>query len=383
MKAAIITTLHHNVGDDFVREGILYLLEKLLGRVEVACIHKHIPVTVRPEWEWYYSKGMSKRLDRLPKPLGLRGSRLIDALPLRAATDKILNCDLLVQSGAPVYWFNQGSASQDAEWFEPLIERRWQRVRDRVPLLNLAAGTCQAYGSDGSEFKQTPATLEHIKKFFDYCRLTTLRDQLSANVLQLVDRSAPVLPCTSIFARRRLGYEPAPPEFITLNYMPAGGHYDFRGIIDPQAWETTFVRFAENLAQQEPCVVVCHNRKEYEAAQELLPSLKCFYSEDHREVLRFYARARFGIVNRVHAAFALASYGRPAFVIGTDTRAHMTEQIQLESAFVGDVDLATLNGQVETLRAKSKTYPDTFAALWNEAERRYLELLEEALRPRS
>jgi hypothetical protein len=274
MRVAIITTLNHNVGDDFVREGIIYLLEKVLGPVEIECIHKHIPVTVRPEWEWYYSKGYSKRLDRLPKPMGLRGSRLIDSLPLKRSTDKILNCDLLIQSGAPVYWHNEGSSSQDAEWFAPLIERRWKQVQDRVPLLNLAAGTCQAYGSDGQEFKQAPTTLEHIKKFFDYCRLTTLRDNLSADVLRLADRTASILPCTSIFARRHLGFEPASPEFIALNYMPAGGHYDFRGLIDPKKWEDTFVQFAHALAKKERCVLVCHNRKEYDEARRLLPTLE-------------------------------------------------------------------------------------------------------------
>ena len=29
MKSSFITTIDHNIGDDFVREGIIYLLEQL------------------------------------------------------------------------------------------------------------------------------------------------------------------------------------------------------------------------------------------------------------------------------------------------------------------------------------------------------------------
>ena len=82
MRVTIITTLKHNAGDDFVREGILYLLEQVLGDLQAQLIHKHIPVTARPGLEWYYAKGWSRLLDRVPKPLGLRGSKILDLLPL-------------------------------------------------------------------------------------------------------------------------------------------------------------------------------------------------------------------------------------------------------------------------------------------------------------
>ena len=63
-------------------------------------------------------------------------------------------------------------------------------------------------------------------------------------------------------------------------------------------------------------------------------------SEATREQLglKFYRRARFGITNRVHAAFALASFGRPSFGIGIDNRVRMLEEIGLPFAFVGDAD---------------------------------------------
>jgi hypothetical protein len=60
---AVITTIDHNAGDDFVRQGIIYLLRKKLGETGVALIHKHIPVTVRPEFEWIYYAGLTRVLN--------------------------------------------------------------------------------------------------------------------------------------------------------------------------------------------------------------------------------------------------------------------------------------------------------------------------------
>jgi hypothetical protein len=71
-------------------------------------------------------------------------------------------------------------------------------------------------------------------------------------------------------------------------------------------------------------------------ARRLLPEIATFHSPRHEDYLRCYAKARFGIVNRVHAAFALGSLGKPSVVIGADSRALMAEMIGLTSVFVND-----------------------------------------------
>jgi hypothetical protein len=99
-------------------------------------------------------------------------------------------------------------------------------------------------------------------------------------------------------------------------------------------------------------------------------------------VLQFYTRDRYGIVNSVQAAFAMASYGPPAVVIGTDTRAHMSEQFQLDNAFVASVVSYTLNQHVHLLRDESESYATSFESLRQDAEVRYLSLLKNAIHSR-
>ena len=380
MKVTFITTVCHNVGDDFVREGIVHLLKEIAGDLEIALIHKHLPITARPEFDWYYPGPVAGCIERLPGPSALGISKRLDLLPLNRKTDRVLNADLLVQSGAPVYWLHGANSCATVEWYAPLIVRRWAEAGGgRVPLMNIAAGTCQAYHSDGGEFAQSPSTLEHIRKFTGLCRLTTLRDTLSSRVLAHAGVSAPVLPCTSIFARRGLGFEPASPDYVALNYMPAGGHYTFGQDIDPAQWEATFAAFARWVAKKTRCVLVCHNKKEHLAAQRMLPEIETFYSENHVEVLRFYAGARFGVLNRVHGAFAIASYGRPSIVIGTDSRACMAGMLGLKHYFVSDAVLELLQAEYERLEATRQCYPDQFAQIADNALKEYTALLEKTL----
>ena len=67
MKISIITTVDHNVGDDFVREGIKYLLRQYFANQELIFenIHKHSPITTRYGFEWFRNLRYSRRVDKL------------------------------------------------------------------------------------------------------------------------------------------------------------------------------------------------------------------------------------------------------------------------------------------------------------------------------
>ncbi len=63
-------------------------------------------------------------------------------------------------------------------------------------------------------------------------------------------------------------------------------------------------------------------RKEYNHIRLFDSNATIYYNKNNFvEYLRFYSRAKFGILNRVHGAFAMASFGRPSIVIGNDSRA--------------------------------------------------------------
>ena len=120
LHVSVITTVRHYVGDDFVREGILDLLKfthnssSVKNSIAIELIHKHSPVTS--------VYGMESLRN-------LRVSRIIEpALRLVGAKNRISDADLLIQSGAPVYWCHPGgSHCSDNEWFDPLIRKRFMK----------------------------------------------------------------------------------------------------------------------------------------------------------------------------------------------------------------------------------------------------------------
>jgi hypothetical protein len=127
-------------------------------------------------------------------------------------------------------------------------------------------------------------------------------------------------------------------------------------------------------------MVVCHNAKELEAAIRLVPEMERFHSDDYRDYLKLYSRAKWGLLNRVHGAFALASLGKPAAVVGSDTRARMIRVLGLPEVFVNDATEAWAERTISELRSSVATYPLKMAELKARAATGYLEQLRMALR---
>lgn len=376
MKAAAITTVRHNVGDDFVREGLMHLIEQVTGPAEWALIHKHLPATARKEWEWLHHPWLQPLTKRAPE----RISKIVERLPLPAGTDKILGSDLVVQCGAPILWKHELQGCESNEWFGPLIRRRRNRMNPRPPFLNLGGGTCQAYSGTGREFDHAPETLAYMRELADAATLTTARDELTRVLFRKVGRELPLLACPSLWARDRWKIEARAPQYVALNFMPIGGHYDFGQRIDPAHWTTVFRQVASELHRSHPCVLACHNAQELAAAHRWLPDIPVFYSPDFRDYLSFYAAAKWGVVNRVHAAFAMASFARPSIVIGADTRSHMVDLIGGRRMFVKEASYERLLHEVLQLPALAQSYEEVMRCLRQKTEERYIQLIAQALR---
>ncbi|MEO1701537.1 MAG: polysaccharide pyruvyl transferase family protein [Pseudomonadota bacterium] len=366
-KVAIISTTMHNVGDDFVREGIISLLREAVARehpgtaCKIEVIHKHSPVTTVFGLERIRSLRLSRIVEPIAKTLKL--------------PDRIKWADMLVQSGAPIYWCHKnGSCCERNEWYDPLVRKRFLPDRRERKFLNLAGGSCQRYHSDASEMDDFPKTLNYIAEFFDACDLTTLRDAHAGRMLQATGRDAEVLPCTSIYARDELSIEPEQGDYIVLNFMENGGHFTFGQMIDKERWRENFRRIHALTSKMGRVVAACHTPAERDLVRKVIPDIDTFIISDHHmEFMRFYARARFGIVNRVHAGFMLASLGKPVAVIGTDTRALMIANLNLPSYFVEDVTYP--EAIVEETAARETVYRDEIEDIRAKSRARYIELL--------
>lgn len=367
MRTSIITTVNHNIGDDFVREGILYLLDSIKALSSVELIHKHSPVTTTYGFEKVRSLQISNWLDPVVRKIGV--------------DDRIKDADVLIQSGAPVYWCHpDGPHCADNEWFDPLIRKRFLPDRRGRKFLNIAGGSCQRYHSDGSEIDACPKCSAYIREFFDDCDLTLLRDKLARTMLNKAGRDAAVLPCASIFARDRSRLTATRGEYIVLNFMENGGHYTFGQSIDSNLWRSQFKQIAIEAKKHGRVVVACHTSGEQKLAKQLVPEFDRFLvPNDHLEFMKFYSRTKFGVVNRVHAGFMMASFGKPVVVVGNDSRALMIENLNLPSFFVGDVQQIGAEALIGHAQSRVSTYIDEIEEVRSSAKSEYLSAIAGAL----
>ena len=376
MKVAVITTINHNVGDDFVREGILFLLGRVIGEFEPRLIHKHAPVTVRVPFAKLYDTPATLWANGFGKRMFEKGSRYLDRLPIFPPTDMILGSDLLVQSGAPIYWLTeQGGASYNNEWFGPLVRKRFDRLGGRVDFLNIGGGTCQPYFSDGSEILADEPSRAYIKEFYDRCLVTTVRDALSEKILEGLGLPATKIVCPSIFAIDRLNIAAKKPEYVAVNFMKQGGHFELGQKIDPLAWERTVVDFVEAVRRETPVLLVCHDEGERALAARLLPDVPVFSGRTAREYLECYSKAVCYVGCRVHGGFATASFGTPAFVIGSDSRARMLEELGLPNVFVKEASVDVLMGHYHDLVRNRDVYRDRLSKVKSDASEAYARAL--------
>ncbi len=88
--------------------------------------------------------------------------------------------------------------------------------------------------------------------------------------------------------------------------------------------------------------------------------------------MRFYSKAKLGIMNRVHGAFMMASFGKPSIIIGNDSRARMAEEIGLKSYFVNEINYNILKKEYKFLKSGANNFKERFNKIKNNAFSNYM-----------
>jgi polysaccharide pyruvyl transferase WcaK-like protein len=366
----LISTLGTNIGDDMVREGVLRMLRRVLargvGRIEV--VNKHRPLTVLPAFHplrgievlipnrfrrWTY--------ERLELALRHMGETRFDS------------CDIVVQCGAPVVW----PGCHKCEWAAPLWRHTIGRLHTRLPVLNIAAGSCYPW-------ERQPETIEdaeesaYVREMVGHCRLTTARDVLARKLLEQAGGKVPLLPCSALLAATPEGPSLECPE-VLINYMAGGGHYGWDQEIDIGLWERIVRRVVEELKRNHTVGFLCHNREEVRLASSLDSSLPRLAPRTAEEFFVSTRRAKILLCNRLHAAVCLAGLGIPSVTVGTDTRLLMTRALGIPALYVKDVDAGCLLTALNDIWRRRTEEGERLLLLRRDAEEAYEFHLRKAL----
>lgn len=370
MRIGLITTLDTNIGDDFIREGICFVLRKVfLGRkIEFVPVNKHRPMTVYPpshpcRWAEWFPRGR-----RYAYPL-------VGKIFNRFEHSRFDNCDLIVQCGAPVFW----PGCHRCEWAEPLWHQVVGRLHKRVPILNLAAGSCYAWEQQPTNIYD-PRELEYIRSILGYCRMTTVRDTLAQNLCSSLDIQAPYIPCSAFLAAKECKNIQKYKEIVLINYMDGGGHYDWNQNIDRVLWHNTVKGLMNRMRKRHKVVFLCHNQEEYDLADQLDETLPRIWPKTFHEYISLVSKAKIALCNRMHASVVLAGLGIPSIAVGTDTRLLMVAALGLPNYYVKDVNVDQLEYDLEKLLARRAQERERLLTLQSATWSRYIDRVSESLK---
>ena len=369
MRIGLITTLDTNIGDDFIREGICKLFKELFKKeqLEFICVNKHQPYSVYPAWHPIQYRDVAVRM--------LIGRKLSTSTVFaRIGFSRFANCDLIVQCGTPVFWHR---CSQN-EWAKPIWHDVIGRLCEKIPVLNLAAGSCYPWEQQHDALKQ-PEDITYIKSILGYCRLTTVRDRLAQSICTSLGWNPPKIPCSAFLAAKGRRTDVEDSGYILINYMKGGGHYEWGQGIDPNVWEATMRTLIARLRTRHKLAFLCHDEKEYLLARELDKSLPILFPRTPREYFDSVTRVKFGICNRMHASVGLAGLGIPSIAVCTDTRLLMVDELGLQIHYVNEVNADMLEEETENSLRTVRSEHERLLSLQDAAWAQYLTAIDEVL----
>jgi len=373
LKICYLTTINTNVGDDWIREGIRYLLEKSFSKpLEKTCVNIH-------DWK----------------------KTIFD----EQGNDKVLTADGVVMAGTPFYFINErkdflrkflkaffsslglftGFSKFDgrcsgAPHVKPLWYDRIQKIWQHKPLAILAAGTNVGYYSNGDELLNDRYVKKFMKDIHSWSRLNTVREPLADHILNFLDIEHKLFPCTAFWSMDGLGVSAQNnPEIIAFNFMAGGGHYRFDQRSDDRWDKIIFELFSLCLQRYgaERLKVICHDQYEADAATRLFGGKYVCFDQGYKETLEFYSYARTGIVNRCHAQVVMAGLGSPSVVVGKDSRTLMSKEVNLPRYYYKNVNSEILFDHLCKMYDGFEGYYNALRNLKAVKEEKYIQAIKE------
>jgi hypothetical protein len=219
--------------------------------------------------------------------------------------------------------------------------------------LNLAAGTAVTSDRQVESLLADRKIVTFLRAAAARTALTTARDNLTQGILARLGFGVPLLPCASLFAAKGAGLKAESPEYVAVNVMAGAGH-PHRGDSDRGAsasWQETIRHLVAGIEKRHEAVFIAHSLEEDRLAASWFPGRRRVWSSDPKVLLGAYSKASFAVCNRVHGAAAMASFGRPALVIGSDSRIDLIRQFGLPAIHYRDVNKLTVRRCLEEIES--------------------------------
>jgi polysaccharide pyruvyl transferase WcaK-like protein len=293
MKLCLFSSINTNIGDDFIREGLVNLLRKSGIEFDSTIVNKHD------------SKSLLDDNDK----------------------NKILESDMTVICGTPVFWSINGSTSYNCDWINWFYEDFIFQSKTNYCIV--ASGSCNDIHCDIKYLSQNDHQLSNfINKLTAKALFVTTRDYICSNILTEFNVIHKNYFCTALHAieKEKNNFNQ---KYIGLNLMNNFGHFSKFEMFQKKLDE--IVKVIRNYG---PIKFICHNSDELSIANELkIRDDLIFFYKDYQKYFNAFDDVLLHISCRVHGSILSSSSGTPNINIISDSRGYSCDRI---SAFIFD-----------------------------------------------
>ena len=283
LHVTFMTTVHHNVGDEFIREGIRSFLDEVLGDYDPFYVHKH-------------------DIDTLHKPLLDEGEKL---------ADKFRDSDIIVQAGAPVYWNIGPHTSYNVGWAKDLWFDRIFKLGPAKIILNIGVRLLPGRRTGPGRVDGRSA----LRRFRPGSRPGLPMDDRPRSARLAVSchpgNQARPAAVPGVSCRPKDGRLKNHPERAGGEFDRDAGHHLVKPANDPAHWRNTVETVLPQLRKHYHLLFVANDIAEAEYQKQFaIDNEMVFLSNDFRDYLALYATVQGIVANRVHGAVCVAGFGR-------------------------------------------------------------------------
>lgn len=336
-RIAAVSTYFENIGDELIREGMMYQLRSALGnQIRFDQVSKSnalslfLPVsaiTHAPTW----------RMPTLRRRIVQRAGRTLERARPWPLRDRVAKADLVAFAGTPLFYFTAGQNFYDQEpWPKTIFENRIA-ASGGPHLIAMGVGSILEHDVDQT-LSEHPKAADFLRRFVDRATLITTRDDDTAALLRAANPQATHkvhrMICPSIWGRRNLNITPATqpiaPKRALVGYSEESASWDGRGedvrIGRRGACHAAIMHLRKHGYDVQ---LIAHNDLDEPPQRRIAADhgLPAPIRVSARTLLQQAAQARLMVTWRVHGAMAGLSMGLSTLLFRTDSRFAMAEQL--------------------------------------------------------
>lgn len=336
-KITLLSTYFENIGDDLIRFGVMHLIRNAMGQAVVfSNVAKSNPLSIYFPLS-RFSHGPMSSMVRPLRLLLLFVYHVFSRLPFVRYFDKVVNCDLFVVAGTPLFYFvEKFTFLHSNPWTKQVFEKRLQRV-SRPRTISLGIGSIVS-NDNLSLVAHKDAEVSFLRKFVDRNDFIITRDELTRDLLiqsvpfchDKIYRSI----CPSLWGAKELGvkasHDAVTGRNVTISYSTESAGYSKNPAEAITARKSALIAIIKYLRTLKYIItLVAHNKNDYSVQTVVAKALnlKPPLLATAESMLRESGKSCLVITWRVHGALGALSIGVPTILFKTDNRYVIAEEM--------------------------------------------------------